>query len=73
MAALWTQTDVDTLKAAIASGVLTVEYDGPPARKITYQSLAAMRSLLSEMVATVGNAAGTRTNYKLMAHRKGFE
>lgn len=73
MAALWTQTDVNTLKAAIASGVQTVTYSGPPARTIVYQSLAAMRSLLSEMVATVANAAGTRSNYKLMGHRKGFE
>lgn len=53
--ALWTQEDVDTLKAAIASGILTVTYAGPPARSITYQSLADMRNLLSEMVRDVAS------------------
>lgn len=47
--ATWTESDVTTLRAAVASGVLTVRYDGPPARMITYQSLAEMRSLLAEM------------------------
>jgi hypothetical protein len=70
--AIWTQADIDALKAAVASGVLTVSYAGPPQRTITYQSLAAMRSLLAEMVAEVSDAAGTRRSYRLAAHRKGF-
>lgn len=68
----WTQTDVDTLKAAIASGVQTVSYAGPPARTITYQSLAEMRALLSEMVAQVGDAAGTRSRVRYAVTSKGF-
>ena len=68
---IWTQTDVDTLKAAIASGVLTVRYDGPPARQVTYQSLFEMRSLLAEMISNVKDAAGTRTGYRFASHRKG--
>lgn len=67
----WTQSDIDTLKAAIASGVLSVNYAGPPARSITYQSLEAMRSLLAEMRAEVNAAAG-RPRYTLARTSKGF-
>lgn len=68
---LWTQADIDALKAAVASGLLSVSYAGPPARTMTYQSLAEMRALLAEMVATVaGTAGGTR--YRLAATRKGL-
>lgn len=70
--ATWTQTDVDKLKAAVASGVLTVTYDGPPRRSITYQSLTEMRSLLASMVQDVAAAAGTGKNYRLAATRKGL-
>lgn len=68
----WTQTDVDNLKAAVASGVLSVKYSGPPERTIVYQSLAEMRKLLAEMVADVADTAGTRRTYRYAAHRKGF-
>jgi hypothetical protein len=64
----WSQTDIDTLRAAVASGVLSVSYAGPPARSITYQSLKDMRELLAEMTAT--SAAGTP--YRLAATRKGL-
>lgn len=53
MEPLWTEADILALKTAVASGVLTVSYAGPPARTITYHSLESMRSLLSEMVRTV--------------------
>lgn len=56
--ASWTQEDIDTLKAAVASGVLSVSYAGPPSRTITYQSLKDMRELLAEMEASVSAAAG---------------
>lgn len=64
----WTQTDIDKLRAAIASGVLTVRYDGPPARSVTYQSMSEMRALLAEMRADVSGAQRSR----LAATRKGF-
>jgi hypothetical protein len=67
---LWTQADVDTLKSAVASGILTVRYDGPPARMITYQSLSEMRALLASMVQDVAAAAG-RPKYSLLSSRKG--
>ena len=69
--ATWTQTDLDSLKAAISSGILTVSYAGPPSRTITYQSLAEMRKLLTEMVSDVATTAGTRTGYRLASTRKG--
>lgn len=64
----WTQADIDKLKAAVASGVLTVSYAGPPARTITYQSLGAMRALLAEMVGTVNG----RVPYRLATTNKGL-
>lgn len=68
---IWTSDDIATLKAAVASGVLTVSYNGPPARTIGYQSLNQMRALLAEMVAEVNNAAGTRRAYRLGTTNKG--
>ena len=68
--ATWTQTDIDTLKAAIRAGILEVRFDGPPARKIVYQDLGAMRALLAEMTASV--AGSSRKAYRLASHSKGF-
>lgn len=65
--AVWTQAEYDTLKAAVASGVLSVSYAGPPQRTLTYQSLAEMRKLLAEMAASLGLG----TPYRLAATRKG--
>jgi predicted glycosyltransferase len=65
----WTEEDIATLKAAIASGVQTVSYSGPPARTITYQSLAEMRKLLAAMVVSTG---GGSPGYKLISTSKGF-
>lgn len=69
MAGIWTQGDIDTLKAAVASGVLTVIYAGPPQRQITYQSLMAMRSLLAEMVRQVNGVVP----YRFATFSKGFD
>jgi hypothetical protein len=70
--ATWTQADVDALKLAVGSGVLSVRYDGPPARQITYHSLAEMRSLLASMQQDVARAAGRVSGYTLAATRKGL-
>jgi hypothetical protein len=69
----WTSADVITLRTAIASGVLTVHYAGPPARTITHHSLSEMRSLLAEMIADVETTAGTRRTYRLASTSKGFD
>jgi hypothetical protein len=67
----WSQEDIASLKAAIASGVLTVRYSGPPAREQTYQSLDQMRELLAEMRQDAAKAAG-RTTFQQARVRKGF-
>ena len=72
MAAIYTQAEVDTLKAAIVSGALTVAYSGPPSRSVTYHSLPEMRALLAAMIADIADAAGTRSSYRLAAHRTGL-
>ena len=66
--ALYTQAEIDTLRAAIVSGIMTVSYDGPPRRSVTYQSLGAMRRLLAEMVRDVNGS----TTYRYAKHSKGF-
>jgi hypothetical protein len=73
--AAWTQDDIDTLKEAIASGIMTVTYggNGSPTRTVTYQSLQAMRALLAGMLASVSSQAGTRKKIRFAATKKGFE
>lgn len=68
---MWTQEDINNLKKAIASGVLSVRYDGPPARTVTYQNLTEMRKLLASMVSDVNGQAG-RKRFRLSSHRKGL-
>lgn len=68
--AIWTQTDIDQLKVAIASGVQEVTFNGPPERKVRYQSLKEMRDLLASMEADVNSA--TVSNYALIQTNKGF-
>lgn len=68
MAGTWTQEDIDTLKAAIAGGVMSVSYAGPPQRSVTYQSLGQMRALLAEMLRDVNGAV----TYRRAKFSKGF-
>ena len=67
-ASLWTEADITTLSAAVASGVLSVSYTGPPSRTVTYQSLNQMRSLLGDMVRDVRSPV----TFRLAQHTKGF-
>lgn len=69
----WTQADLDSLRAAIASGVLTVSFSGPPSRTVTYQSTAAMVSVLGQIVAEVSDVAGNRRTHRYATHKKGFD
>lgn len=66
----WTQADIDTLKAAIATGVQEVEYDGPPKRRVKYQSFEQMRGALALMQAEVSGAS--RPAYRLASTSKGL-
>ena len=68
MAALWTQSDIDTLKTAIAGGVRRVVYDGPPKREVEYQDLKEMRALLAEMCSQVADSR----SFRRTTHNKGF-
>lgn len=69
----YTQADVDALRAAIASGVQSVSYAGPPARSVTYASLSDMRAALAEMIRDVAAAAGGGTTRRLVQTSKGFD
>lgn len=64
----WTQAHVDALQKAIASGVLTVTYDGPPRRSITYQSIDAMLKVL----ALANRQVSSAPSHRLMKWRRGF-
>lgn len=67
----WTQADVDRLQAAYSSGILTVEYDGPPKRLVTYQNMDAVQKALAIASQSVNAAAGVK-NHRFAAYRKGF-
>jgi roadblock/LC7 domain-containing protein len=55
---MYTQDDIDALKAAMATGASKVRFgSGPDSREVTYRSLDQMRSQLAEMVAEVSGAA----------------
>jgi hypothetical protein len=78
MSGIWTQADVDKLKAAIialASGekVQTVSYGGPPARTMTYHAvdLPSMEALLAKVVSDVARQSG-QASYRLVKSTKGF-
>ena len=56
----YTQTQIDALKTAMASGVLTVRHGETTT---TFRSLAEMQKQLSLMEAEVGTATRTRVRY----------
>jgi hypothetical protein len=61
----WTQADIDTLKAAIATGTRRVRFGaGPDSRETEFRSLAEMRSTLAMIEAEVSGAGATpRVSY----------
>lgn len=61
---IWTQADIDAIKASIRRGVLTVSFAD---RSVTYHSLKEMRELLAEMVRSVRGSTG----FRLATTRKG--
>lgn len=74
MAVTYTQEEIDTLKAAIVSGVLTVSYSGPPARTVTYQNLDAMRATLASMErAFTAASSSVVTGHTVASTKKGFD
>lgn len=66
----WTQTDIDAIKAAIATGALDVQYsDGS---RIQYRSLEEMRSIQREMEAEVAGSSVKRARTIRFNSCKGF-
>lgn len=66
----YTFAQLAELEAAIASGVLSVSYAGPPARSTTYQSLEAMQTLRARMIRELNGAPPAR---RLASFSKGFD
>jgi hypothetical protein len=60
VAVAYTQSDIDTLRAAIATGALEVTFGaGPDQRTVRWRTLAEMRSVLAEMETAVNGASVT--------------
>ena len=58
----YTEAQRDALKAALASGVRTVTYDGTTT---TYRDLDEVRSILGEINAELSVAAGKKTTRQI--------
>ena len=66
----YSQTDADTLRVAIASGVRRVTFEN---KTVEYQDLSAMRSALRDIQAEIDQAAGTaKSRIILVQHDRGL-
>jgi hypothetical protein len=67
----YTQTDLDNLKRAYASGVTTVEFNG---RRTTFRSLDELERVMTAVETEVAPTTTTRGKTKLarLYTRKGF-
>lgn len=68
MTMAYTTDDLTKIERAIAKGVLTVEYAD---RRVTYQSLDAMRRLRQEMRDELNAAAGTPRKRVIRLYQSG--
>lgn len=66
-----TQADIDQLQAVRNSGVLTVTFDGPPRRSVTYQDADDIDRALALMRAELARAQG-RVPYRTISTSKGL-
>lgn len=64
----WTQSEITALRAAVASGVLSVRYAD---RTVTYHSLAEMRDLLADMERAAARAGGS-PSFSVVTTSKGL-
>lgn len=64
----WTQTQIDQLRALIASGESSARYED---RAVTYRSLEDLRSVLGEIEGEVAGKGG-RERFKLAEFSKGL-
>ena len=66
----YTQSDIDALNAAIATGATLVKFGaGADSREVRYRSLADMKATLADMIAEVSPASSSpRTSF--VAHSR---
>ena len=62
----WTQTDLDNVEAALASGVLTCEVNG---RRVTYQATADLLRLRNSIRAYLDGQSSGSTNQLTPRHQ----
>jgi hypothetical protein len=67
MPTTWTQTDLATLEAAIASGTRHVQYGD---KSVTYQTIEQMLRARSEIMSAVGGSGSPRKFFAY--HSKGL-
>lgn len=65
----YSQGQLESLQAALASGVLTVTYMG---RTVTYRSVDDLRKAIQTVQNSLANQAGTRTRMYRFGSRKGL-
>jgi hypothetical protein len=65
----YTQQQAEALRQAMASGVLTVEYDG---KRVTYRSVGEIREALAEVDAALARDEGRRVRQIRIDTNKGF-
>lgn len=71
MGIAWTDEEIAGLRKVVSSGVLSISYDGPPRRQVTYQSLAEAQKLLASMI-KARDAVKGGANFRRVQFSKGF-
>ena len=61
----FTHAQLDALETALASGALTVEYDG---RRVTYRSVAELKEAIAEVRTALDAAAGKTRLRQIRVH-----
>ncbi len=65
----YTEDQVSALRAALASGVLTVSYDG---KSVTYRSVGELKAALAEIETARAREDGRRGRQIRIVTNKGF-
>ena len=65
----YTEEQIGALRAALASGVLTVSYDG---KSVTYRSIEEIKAALAEIEGARAREAGKRVRQIRIVSNKGF-
>jgi hypothetical protein len=65
----YTEAQAQALREALASGVLTVEYDG---KRVTYRSVAEIKEALAQVETALARDAGKRVRQIRVVTNKGF-